>query len=164
MMHNTATATAARYAALLGLLRAGSNIGDHITQRSRDAELKGATDADPVQYQGDTYGTREGRLACLRHSLSYTATQGAVIAVGSRALGLRLPTGRLLAALALSGASHYVIDRREPLRRSLDALGKGDFYRLNSGGINGSYLMDQAVHHLIETLVCLIPAADRTTA
>ena len=82
MMHNTTT-TAARYAALLGLLRAGSNIGDHITQRSRDAELKGATDAAPVQYQGGTYGTREGRLACLRHSLSYTATQGAVIAIGS---------------------------------------------------------------------------------
>ncbi|MFD9593104.1 hypothetical protein ACFWA9_10140 [Kitasatospora sp. NPDC059973] len=163
MMHtsiDSAAGRAARYAALLGLMRAGANFGDHITQSGRDAVLKAATDAAPVTYKGEQYGTRAGRAACLRHSLTYTATQAAVIGVGARALGVRLPAGRLLAALAVTGASHYLIDRREPLRRACDAIGKGEFYRHNSGGINGSYLMDQAVHHLIEAVACLIPAAD----
>ncbi|MFF2548355.1 hypothetical protein ACFVUY_38160 [Kitasatospora sp. NPDC058063] len=155
---DTATARAARAAFILGLARAGAKVGDHITQSSRDAVVKAATDDAPITYKGRRYGTRAGRIACLRHSFTYTATQAAVIGVGARVLGVPLPAGRLLAALAVTGGSHYLIDRREPLRRAADALGKGEFYRLNSGGMNGSYLIDQSVHHLIEALACLIPA------
>ena len=163
MMHTTATARAARYAALLALMRAGSTVGDHITQSSRDAVVKAATDAAPVKYHGRTFGARAGRAACLRHSVSYTATQAAVISAGAHALGLRLPTGRVLAALAISGGSHYLFDRREPLRRVADALGRREFYRLNTAGMNGSYLMDQATHHLIEALACLLLATAPAT-
>ncbi|MFD8597705.1 hypothetical protein ACFV1L_22145 [Kitasatospora sp. NPDC059646] len=162
MMHTSAQSPATRaalFALVLGLMRAGANVGDHIVQASRDAVVKGATDAAPVTYRGRKYGTRGGRAAALRHSVTYTATQAAVIAAGARALGVRLPVGRLLAALVVTGGSHYLIDRREPLRRFCEAIGKSEFYNLNSNGINGSYLTDQAAHDMIETLACLLVAA-----
>ncbi|MEU8511618.1 hypothetical protein AB0C76_08535 [Kitasatospora sp. NPDC048722] len=65
----------------------------------------------------------------------------------------------MAAALALSAVTHYIADRREPLRRLADATGKGRFVRLADHGMNGAYALDQAWHHAAETVAALIASA-----
>ena len=68
--------------------------------------------------------------------------------LGTRALGIRLRPGRVAAALVVSGATHYIADRREPLRRLADATGRESFVRLADFGMNGTYCLDQAAPRL----------------
>lgn len=57
-------------------------------------------------------------------------------------------SGRNVAAgLAVSAFTHYFADRREPLRKVAEATGHAPFYRMNTGGLNGAYLMDQSWHY-----------------
>ncbi|MGW2545668.1 hypothetical protein ACWC5I_33525 [Kitasatospora sp. NPDC001574] len=161
------TARTARFAAAYALLRAGAAIGDYLVQRDHSARTKGATDAAPV-YDTDstgqvtaTYGTAAGRRACAWHCLTYTATQAAALTLGARAIGLRLRPGPTAAALAISGLTHYAIDRRVPsglLERFADATGKGRFYRLADHGINGASHMDATCHHGLETIAATLVA------
>ncbi|ESP95731.1 hypothetical protein B591_31058 (plasmid) [Streptomyces sp. GBA 94-10 4N24] len=71
MRHRPAT-----FAALLGLTRAASAIGDFWVQDDFCAQVKGASDDHPVTYidptteQKTTHGTADGRKACLKHVLS----------------------------------------------------------------------------------------------
>ncbi|MFI1948703.1 hypothetical protein ACH46F_33250 [Streptomyces virginiae] len=64
------------FAALLGLTRAGSAIGDFWVQNDFCARVKGASDEhpvtfkDPVTEKWTTHGTADGRAACLHHCLS----------------------------------------------------------------------------------------------
>ncbi|MFE2174409.1 hypothetical protein [Kitasatospora sp. NPDC059462] len=160
------TARTARFAAAYALLRAGADIGDHLVQSDHCARTKGATDAAPVQVLDDgrviaTHGTAAGRRACAVHCLTYTGTQAAALLLGARALGLRLRPGPVAAALAISGLTHFAIDRRVPgglLERFADATGKGAFYRLADHGINGAARMDAACHHGFETLAAAVLA------
>ncbi|MFB7904850.1 hypothetical protein ACFC1T_00275 [Kitasatospora sp. NPDC056076] len=140
------TSRAARFAAAYALLRGSADIADHWIQSDHQATTKGQDGA-------------AGRWACAAHVASYTAVQGAVLLGGARLLGLRLRPGPVAAALALSAASHYVADRRAPLRRVADATGKGAFVRMADHGLNGAYLLDQAWHHAFETCAALIVSA-----
>jgi hypothetical protein len=112
--------SAATFAALLGLGRAASALGDFWLQNDFCARVKGATDTAPVTYENPetkertTHGTADGRKACLHHCLTYTATQAIVVGLGARALGIRLHPGAAAAALSLSFATHYAADRRVP--------------------------------------------------
>jgi hypothetical protein len=130
----TATDRAARFATGYALLRAAGAIGDMWVQTDTCARVKGATDTNPVVDRDEetgtetVHGTREGQLACAHHVATYTATQAGALLIGSRLLGLRLKPGHLAAALALSVATHYVADRRQPLARIAQAAGKGAFY------------------------------------
>ncbi len=156
------TARAARFAAAYALLRAAADVGDHLVQSDFCARTKGATDAAPtVGDDGTVHGTAAGRRACAVHCLTYSATQAAALLLGSRALGLRLRPGHLAAALAISGLTHYAIDRRVPnglLEQFADATGKGAFYRLADHGINGAARMDAAIHHGFETVAAAVLA------
>lgn len=161
------TARTARFAAAYALLRAGADIGDHLVQTDHCARTKGATDAAPVtesDHDGHvtaTHGTAAGRRACAVHCLTYSATQAGALLLGASALGLRLRPGQVVAALAISGLTHYAIDRRVPgglLERFANATGKGPFYRLADHGINGAYCMDGAVHHGFETIAAAVLA------
>ncbi|WP_327732915.1 hypothetical protein OG749_02625 [Streptomyces nojiriensis] len=64
------------FAALLGLTRAGSAIGDFWVQSDFCARVKGASDehpvtfTDPVTEKKSTHGTADGRKACLHHVAS----------------------------------------------------------------------------------------------
>ncbi|CAM5727415.1 hypothetical protein SALBM217S_01926 [Streptomyces griseoloalbus] len=113
----------AAFAALLGLTRAASKIGDFWVQNDFCARVKGASDDHPVTYEDPatkettTHGTADGRKACLHHCLTYTATQAVVAGLGARALGIRVHPGAAAAALALSLGTHYIADRRVPGRR-----------------------------------------------
>ncbi|MGW1765040.1 hypothetical protein ACWCQL_13315 [Streptomyces sp. NPDC002073] len=162
---STNTDRAARFGAVYALLRASANAADHWIQDDRCAQVKGATDQAPVTYKHPiteaetTYGTEGGRRACAWHVTTYTATQGVVVLAGSKALGIRLHPAALIAALAVSAATHYAADRRVPeglLQRIARATGKERFYEMTDHGLNGSYLLDQAWHHAWETVAAVV--------
>ncbi|MEV7217908.1 hypothetical protein AB0O31_33040 [Kitasatospora cineracea] len=119
-------------------------------QTHRQALTKGQHDHNPGQ------SSAAGRAACAAHVVTYTATQAAVLLVGARVLGIHLRPGRVAAALALSAATHYIADRREPLRHAAEAIGKGEYYALADFGMNGAYALDQATHHALETVAAVL--------
>jgi len=137
---------ATAYPAVYALLRVAADVADHWVQTDHQAQHK----AKPG---------REGHVALAGHVASYTATQAAALLVGNRLLGLGLRPRSIAAALALSGATHYVIDRRWPVRRTAEATGKGAFYTLG-GPLGGAYLLDQATHHLAEAVAAYLAVRD----
>lgn len=82
-------------------LYVGHHVGDYWIQTDEQARHKG--DAGVV-----------GRLMCAMHCWSYVMTQAACLALAWPLLDLPKVSGwRLLAALAVSGVTHYLADRRE---------------------------------------------------
>ncbi|WP_326695713.1 hypothetical protein [Streptomyces sp. NBC_01766] len=167
MLHRNA----AVFAAVLGLGRAGSKIGDFWSQSDWCAQVKGASDTAPVIYENpvtktkSTHGTVDGRRACIHHCLTYTATQAAFVGVGSWVLGIRLHPGAAVTALAVSGITHYIADRRVPggvLETLATKTGKGSFYKLAAHGLNGAFHLDSSWHHGWETVAALIAATKAT--
>ncbi|MFD5436614.1 hypothetical protein ACFWJ4_31250 [Kitasatospora sp. NPDC127067] len=144
---------AARFTASYALLRAAADVADHWVQSDHQAVTKGQHD------HNDGQSSAAGRRACAAHVASYTATQAAALLAGTRLLGVRLRLVPTIAALALSATTHYIADRREPLRKLADATGKGNFVRLADHGMNGAYALDQAWHHAFETAAALIASA-----
>jgi hypothetical protein len=134
------------YPAVYALLRIAADLGDHWIQTDYQAQHK----AKPGI---------EGHAALAGHVASYVATQGAALLAGNRLLGLGLRPRSIAAALALSGATHYLIDRRRPVQRIAEATGKGNFYNLG-GPLGGAYLLDQATHHLAEGLAAFLAVRD----
>ncbi|WP_030739248.1 hypothetical protein [Streptomyces sp. NRRL F-2890] len=159
-MHRSAV-----FAAVLGLTRAASAIGDFWVQNDWCARVKGASDDAPVTYENPatgektTHGTTDGRKACLHHCLTYTATQAVVVGAGARVLGIRLHPGAAAAALALSLGTHYAADRRVPgglVETLAKKAGKGSFFGLADHGMNGAFHLDSTWHHGWETVAALI--------
>lgn len=142
MTANRATA----YPAVYALLRVAADVADHWVQSDHQAQHK----AKPG---------REGHVALAGHVASYTATQAAALLAGNRLLGLGLRPRAMVAALALSAGTHYLIDRRWPVRRAAEATGKGAFYELG-GPLGGAYLLDQATHHLAEGIAAYVAVRD----
>lgn len=101
-----------------------------------------------TQHQADTKGQPgwRGRLACAGHVATYSLTALVAVVVLAWRTGLILSPAGLVAGLAVSAVTHYLADRRTPLRRIADWLGSGPFYRVNTGGLNGAYLLDQSWH------------------
>jgi hypothetical protein len=154
----TALPAAARLAALYALVRPTSKQRE--LRNVRHAK-KAATNWVQTDHQAAHKADPgpAGHLALARHVASYVGTQAAVVAVGARVFGIRLTPGRAAAALAVSAVSHYVADRRTPLRNAADALaravGERDgsaFVRLADHGLNGAYALDQSWHHAFELL------------
>lgn len=133
---------AAAFPAAYALLRVAADVGDHWVQTDRQAQHKALPG-------------RQGHQALARHVAGYAATQAAALTVGNRALGLGMRRRSMVVAVALSAATHYVIDRRWPVRRAADALGKGPFYTLG-GPLGGAYLLDQSAHHLMEGVAAYV--------
>ncbi|MFF2571127.1 hypothetical protein [Streptomyces sp. NPDC058084] len=158
----------ARFAAAYALLRAAADVADHWVQSDKCAQAKGATDKAPVVYEDEktevktTFGTSGGRRACAWHCITYTGTQGLVLVVGARALGVRLHPAAVAGALAISGFTHYAADRRVPdglLHQIAKKRGKERFYKLADFGMNGAYVLDQAWHHGWETVAAYVATA-----
>lgn len=149
----TVRTSAAVLGAVYAALHAADTVADHWVQSDRDACTKGLPGA-------------EGRLACARHVASFTAT-GALALVAVRTAGVRPSARRVAAGLAVSAVTHYVIDRRTPLRRLAEATGKGRFYHLGTPRPDhddnpclgtGAYALDQAAHTGVRLAVALIIA------
>jgi hypothetical protein len=123
-------AAVAAVAAVFGALYAAHQVGDHWVQTQHQADHK------------DLPGW-PGRLACLEHVATYTAT--AVVALAGLAVvtGWRADLLPLAAGLAVSAVTHYIADRRAPLRRLADQLGKNPVWLTQHGGL---YQLDQSWH------------------
>ncbi|MFI5736136.1 hypothetical protein ACIA49_38840 [Kribbella sp. NPDC051587] len=89
---------------------------DQVVQRGRDAIRKG--EPGPA-----------GRAAAARHVASYTVGQILVAELVTRGLGYRVPGRAMLTGHLINAATHYVIDRRQPLIRLMRTrlLDKGGY-------------------------------------
>lgn len=94
------TALAGEFAAVAVALYAAHHVGDYWVQTDHQARHKG--DAGP-----------DGALQCLLHVISYLATQQALLIIMIVALRLELSVVGCVAALLVSGVTHYLADRRE---------------------------------------------------
>lgn len=112
-------AMAGEFAAVAVALYVAHHVGDYWVQTDHQAKHKGAAGAD-------------GRLACLSHVLSYLATQTALLMIVASALDLTLSALGSIAALAVSGITHYMADRREHglMFKLAHMLGKTGFMKL----------------------------------
>lgn len=141
------TSTAARTAVAYAAFRTAAAVGDHLFQTSHQA-LHKADEGLP------------GHRAVAGHVASYAGTQALSLAAANRLLDLGLKPSRIAAAVAFSAATHWFIDRRWPVRRLADAMGKGEFYELG-GPLGGAYVMDQSIHHAFEAVAAVIAGRGR---
>jgi hypothetical protein len=88
------------FAASAVALYAAHHVGDYWVQTDHQARHKG--DAGHA-----------GRMQCVNHVLSYIATQTVFLALAFTVTDVTLPIGQVVAALAVSGVTHYLADRRE---------------------------------------------------
>jgi|ERR1041384_2802912 hypothetical protein len=105
---------------MIGLaLYATHHVGDYWVQTDHQAGCKGKPGAD-------------GRLACTAHVLSYLATQVAGVGLAVWALDIPVSLWGLVLGLLVSGATHYMADRRDHGLMFWIArkLGKSGFMRL----------------------------------
>lgn len=130
-----------RFAALFAMLYVAHVIGDYWVQTNWQAVAK----SQPGMV---------GRAACALHVITYTATL-AVVTVGvSYRLDVDLSPVRVAIALGLSAITHYIADRRTPLRRLAVACRHGGAW-LDAGGLAH---LDQAWHVGWLGVVALIAA------
>ncbi len=96
-----------------------------------------------------------GRRQCAAHVATYTVTAAVFLLVLDVATGWWPNPWQVFAGLAVSGLTHYIADRREPLRRLAEAIGRGGFYTLgrpregrddNPSLGTGAYALDQSWH------------------
>jgi hypothetical protein len=134
----------AAFPAVYALLRASADVADHWIQTDHQARRK----AEPGA---------AGHRALAGHVASYVAAQAAALTAGNRLLNLGLSGRGMAAALAVSGTTHYLIDRRWPVRKLAEATGKTRFYELG-GPLGGAYRLDQAAHHTAEAVAAILAA------
>ena len=156
-MHDPVLA-AAMLAVVYVALAVAHGWSDHWGQTHRQACAKGGPG-------------RAGRLACLAHVATLTATKVGLLAVVAAVLGLELPVLATVAALLLDAVSHYWADRRVTLAALADAVGKGVFYRMGAPRPGrddaphigtGAYSLDQSWHQawlLVAALIIAAPSA-----
>lgn len=148
---NTDTQALAVFAATLPILLVAHNLADHVTgQTNNQALTKGAPTPGQIaasRAAGKPLGPHDGWAACAGHVAWYHLTLAAVCALAWAVLPLHWSVPGAALALAWSAATHGFIDRRWPVRRLLVALGKESYADPASGGMNGVYQVDQALHH-----------------
>lgn len=129
-------------AAVAAALYAAHQVADHWVQTQWQADNKGLP--------GWT-----GRLACAGHVLSYTITCYLALLALILVTGWQPGMAPLAAGLAVNAVTHYIADRRTPLRRIAERLGSGRFYTLgvprpgrddNPSLGTGAYALDQSWH------------------
>jgi hypothetical protein len=128
---STSYAAAAIVAVTCAALHAGHWLGDHPVQSNVDANAKGA----PAPGAGHPWAGW-GHIA--RHVATYTATQAVCLALVALVAPVTLVGS--LAALAVSAATHAVIDRRWLVAWVMDA-------KAAQAWREGYYLTDQSLHH-----------------
>lgn len=118
-------------AAVFAALFAAHQVADHWVQTPRQSALKGVP--GPL-----------GRAACFAHVATYTLTAVLFLA-GLMVVGWRPGPNlwQVEAGLLVSAVTHYIADRRAPLRRMAYVVGKTRDWVERGGGL---YLLDQSWH------------------
>ena len=111
--------TAATFAAVYVTLWVAHQVADHWVQTGHQALTKGQPGWP-------------GRLACAAHVGSYVLTALVLLPGVALLLDLPLSVAGVLVGQLVSGVTHYWADRRTPLRKLAELVGKGDFYRLGA--------------------------------
>lgn len=135
---------AANFAAIGITLYVSHHVGDYWVQTDAQAKAKG-------------FPGRAGRMACLMHVVTYLMTQAACLLAVTWTIGLDTPHGwTMMPALAVSGVTHYIADRRTPLIRIAGLIpGKMNFVKLgvpragmddNPSLGTGLWALDQSWH------------------
>jgi hypothetical protein len=144
------------FAAAFIALYVAHQVADHWVQTDHQAATKGQPGW-------------AGRVACAGHVATYTITALiSCIAVGA-VCGVRPDWAwHVLAGLAISAITHYIADRRTPLRRLAQWTGHGRFFSLgapregkddNPSLGTGAYALDQSYHYLWLFVAALVIAA-----
>jgi len=145
---------AATFAAVFVALYVAHQVADHWIQTQHQADHKGRPGWP-------------GRIACTAHVASYTATAALALAALHVALALPLNPWRVAAGLLVSAVTHYIADRRTPLKRLAELTGSAGFYALGSCRTGrddnpslgtGAYALDQSFHYLFLFVAALIIA------
>lgn len=129
------------FAAAFAALYAGHMVGDHLAQTDWQAAHKAGKGM-------------EAAAAMAGHLVGYWMCQAIALVAVQVATGLPVAGWGGAAGVAFSVASHGFLDRRWPVRWLLEHTGSRDFAARASGGMNGMYLADQALH-----IGCLFIAA-----
>lgn len=142
MMSPVTTGHLAVFAAALVALYAAHSVADHWVQTDYQAATKGRPGW-------------VGRRACAAHVATYTAVSAIALAAMAWRCHADLSIPRTAIALAVSAVSHYVADRRTPLRWIAEHVGGGLFWTLgqprpghddNPSLGTGAYALDQSWH------------------
>lgn len=126
---------AATFAAVAVTLYAGHQVADHVL---------GQTDRQACDKAKPGW---VGWRANLAHVAQYHLVLLGMLVVAAPLLQLPVSVLGVLAGLAFSAVTHAFLDRRWPVRAILRATGSAPFAELKSGGMNGPYLADQALHY-----------------
>ncbi|GAB3855587.1 hypothetical protein GCM10029963_50600 [Micromonospora andamanensis] len=155
MLADPTGAHAATFAAVFAALYVAHQVGDHWIQSQHQADHKGLPGWP-------------GRIACAAHVATYTLTALLALVFLIAGTGLRLDPWAVGVGLTVSAVSHYIADRRTPLRRIAEALGSARFYALGTPrpGHNdkpclgtGAYALDQSWHVAFLFVSALLMAA-----
>lgn len=141
--------TALAFVGVLAGLGLGHLPGDILLQTNTDATGKSYPSSDRLAAGVHPW---TGWPQCLSHTLSYLGCQAVTILLVWQVIPLPLPG--ILAALAISGSTHAVIDRRWLVQRILAAKGC-------TGWRDAALWTDQALHWTAIGLAAVVAA--RTT-
>ncbi|MFC7530488.1 DUF3307 domain-containing protein [Actinoplanes sp. GCM10030250] len=145
----------AAFAAVFVALFVAHQVADHWIQTQHQADCKGRPGWS-------------GRLACAAHVATYTLTALVALAALAMSTDLDVNPGNVAAGLAISAVTHYIADRRTPLKRLAELTGSAKFYALgcprpgrddNPSLGTGSYALDQSFHYLFLFVAALVIAA-----
>lgn len=136
--------TAGNAAAAYAAMRTAAHVADHWFQSSHQAAHK--ADAGLA-----------GHRAMAGHIASYAGAQTVALVAVNSLLDMKLKPSRMAAAVAVSAATHWFIDRRWPVRKLAEATGHKGFHDLG-GPLGGAYILDQSAHHLMEGVAAVVAA------
>ncbi|MEU5932827.1 MULTISPECIES: DUF3307 domain-containing protein [Micromonospora] len=145
----------AAFAAVFVALFVAHQVADHWIQTQHQADCKGRPGWP-------------GRIACAAHVATYTLTALVALAALALSTDLDVSPGRAAAGLTISAVTHYIADRRTPLKRLAELTGSAKFYALgcprpgrddNPSLGTGSYALDQSFHYLFLFVAALVIAA-----
>lgn len=127
-------------------------VGDHWLQRTNEA-------------LGKSEATWGGRLLCAKHVMTLVVAKILTLTALFLIVDVHVYTPAVAAGLAVDAVSHYVADRRTPLKKLAGWSGKGEFWELGDGKAapagTGAYALDQSWHLgwlLVAALICCLGA------
>jgi hypothetical protein len=123
-----------------------------------------------TQHQADCKGLPgwPGRIACAAHVSTYALTALIFLLILTVTVDVDLNAGPVASGLVISAVTHYIADRRTPLKRLAALVGADRFYHLgiprpgrddNPSLGTGSYALDQSFHYLFLFVAALVIAA-----